>query len=104
MTITEADNGKTIRVSSESVFRIALRENPTTGYRWVSPEFDPSIVSLESNQFSITPSGQIGEAGLRNLNFAAKNIGRTRIRLQNVREWEQKMPVKRIFEITIEVE
>lgn len=55
LTLTEADKGASYTVKKDDIILISLKENPTTGYRWMLIK-DTSIISLESKKF-LMPEG-----------------------------------------------
>lgn len=81
---------------------IALRENPSTGYRWEISKFDGRIVSPEESSFSVAP-GAIGAAGRRRMTFRTRDSGAGRIELVLRRSWEPASAAVARWAIAIEV-
>jgi predicted secreted protein len=82
-------------------FRIVLKSNPTSGYRWL-PTFDKSIINLISHDFQpFSPSG-IGQSGEDVFIFRAVNRGSDNLRIAYKRGWEKRSVAERIFVINVE--
>lgn len=74
---------------SKSVITIALKENGTTGYRWVQKTDDESIIKLtKDNYLAPLPNGMVGAPGTRVFTFEAKSAGKTKIVFSYERDWE----------------
>ena len=69
MILNEKDSGCTYKVKSGAMLTLRLLENPTTGYRWTIENGS----GLEPVGDQIEPGGMIGAAGVRVLQFCAKN-------------------------------
>ena len=94
------DNGRTVSVTTQTVFSIELEENPTTGYRWSVPQFDGKYLELESDQFSPATGTGVGGGGIRQFSFRVKTPGKSNVRLVRARSWEKDSQGPE-FEITV---
>ena len=103
LSVTSADNGKAFEVRQDGTVVIHLRENPTTGYRWVIDKVDNHILAIQSTDYSQTPSGGIGGGGERRLTFKAIQAGATLLQLKLWQEWEGEKSVTERFTVTIQV-
>ena len=100
---TNHDTGKTVHVSTDDLFNIALDSNPTTGYSWEILPYDESIVKVIKSNYSPN-SDRMGSNGKRIIEFKAFGKGRTSLELLYLRVWEKhKLPIKK-FKITVIVE
>jgi inhibitor of cysteine peptidase len=70
-------------------FKIELRSNPSTGYRWHLVFFNNSILKLISSEFVPNLTNQIGSSGIERFNFEATKEGRTSIKIVYRRAWEK---------------
>jgi inhibitor of cysteine peptidase len=101
VTFQAKDNGKTVSVPVGQHFRVVLKENPTTGYKWDVPEFDEQCLSLESNDYTLADGGGVGGGGVRQFEFAVRSACKTTLRLVNKRSWEKNVMPAAGFEITV---
>jgi inhibitor of cysteine peptidase len=102
LTLTQEQNGQTVKTRSGNTFIIQLPENPTTGYRWSLLLADSSIVELVSDEV-FHGSSTIGSGGQRRLTFRAKNIGSTQLKLSLFRPWEGRLSSSEEYHITLVV-
>jgi len=87
MTLTEADNGKTVTVRVGETVAVTLQENASTGYRWAIDGAGPALVTVHGPDASY-PSGAVGSGGLVRWAFEAKAPGATNVALKRWRPWE----------------
>lgn len=95
------DTGTTANVPVGRRFQILLEENPTTGYRWLEPEFDKACLRLESADYVSHQGGGIGGGGIRQFKFSVTAPCRTTIHLVNKRSWETNAAPQKRFELTV---
>jgi predicted secreted protein len=93
---------KTIEIKAGQYFKIALRSNPSTGYRWQLAEpLNEKIISNAGQTF-IPPENQIPGAGGKEIwNFISINQGSTDISFKYIRPWEKN--VKPVRESTFKI-
>jgi inhibitor of cysteine peptidase len=94
------DAGKSVTLSAGARFFIELEENPTTGYKWSSPEFDEKVLALSSDEYTPAEGAAIGGGGMRKFEFVARTAGRTVIRLGYRQPWMPNAPPEATFELT----
>jgi inhibitor of cysteine peptidase len=87
MSKREEDHALTVRRGEK--FKIELRSNPSTGYRWHLVFFNKSILKLISSEFVPNLTNQIGSSGIERFNFEATKEGRTSIKIVYKRAWEK---------------
>src|SRR5215471_5276028 len=75
VTLTEADNGRSIMVSLGERVILRLNENPSTGFRWVVDKGDNGIIELSGTDYVQAPGSALGGGGHRVFVFEAKRSG-----------------------------
>ena len=85
---------KTLQLKSGDLVRIALAENPTTGYNWkyANPFEDAlGIYSVQMDDFEkSTEEGAVGKGGVRTIVLKAEKSGSENFEIVYVRSWEYK--------------
>ena len=102
ITLTRADEGRTVDVHAGDTVLVRLEENPTTGYRWAAEAGDDQVVALESSDY-VQPGSAVGGGGERLFTFRAKKAGSATVRLKLWREWEGETSVARTFTVAVRV-
>ena len=102
---TYSDSGKTISVTIDQEFIIALGSNPTTGYSW-QPDFDQAIIALVESKYEPgkkASEGVVGAGGVEHFRFKTLKTGETEITLVYKRPGEEPTPqdVTKIFTVSI---
>jgi len=89
ITLTEANDGKAIRVRQGDEIVLGLPENASTGYRWHVARSD-GLDEKEAGEREDpkSPNPQVGGGGRRKFRFVAKGPGSGRLELKHWREWE----------------
>ncbi|WP_166481918.1 protease inhibitor I42 family protein [Scytonema sp. UIC 10036] len=103
VTLSSIDNGKTITLKRGQMLVIRLDENPTTGYRWSTPNLSTQVLQLKNDQFNQFSHGAIGSGGQRVFIFQANHPGQIKLQLKNWREWSGEESTIERFETTIQV-
>lgn len=80
-------------------FDIALKGNPSTGYRW-QPQFDSTLISLVDQRYE-SENKKTGSAGLEIFTFRALKACKTDIVMVLRRQWEKESIQREIFEVLI---
>ena len=104
ITLTDADNGKTIQVQVGAEIMINLKENPTTGYRWAVDQADDKVLPLQSSNYAITPGGGVGGGGIRTFTFIAKQPGTVHLQLKQWRDFVGNSSIINRYNVTIQVQ
>ncbi len=104
ITLTNADNGKTIQVQVGTEIMINLKENPTTGYRWAVDQTDDKVLPLQSSNYAITPGGGVGGGGTRTFTFITKQPGTVHLRLKQWRDFIGDSSIINRYNVTIQVQ
>ena len=99
----EQDNGQSARVSLGATIEVALKENPTTGYKWSRPLFEERLLALESDEFVREKQAGVGGGGIRRFVFSAREKGATSIHLKHQRPWQNEEQAVATFELRVEI-
>jgi inhibitor of cysteine peptidase len=105
--LTDADNGKTIKVVVGKPLTIALEGNITTGYGWQTGKIDGASVRAEGKpEYAAKkhPAGMVGVGGTFVFRFKAVKPGKSEIKLVYLRPWEKDTPPAKSFVVKIEAE
>jgi len=103
VTLTSADNGRSLDVHAGDTIVITLAENPTTGYRWELAPSDGRVVKLVFDRFEMAPDPAVGSGGTHEFHVAAKAPGRAAIELGLRRSWTPDQPPLESFSVTVAV-
>ena len=102
--VTEAENGKSIRIKNGEIFILQLRENPSTGYSWelnVSEGLDILSDGYTQDQ---APEGQVGVPGTHSWTIEAVSLGSQQVNGIYKRPWENMTGTEENFTLNVEVE
>jgi predicted secreted protein len=103
VTLTQADDGRSVDVDQGDEVVIELPENPITGYRWaVVPTHEPLLSLVRTD--SALVSGGIGAPSVRAFTFKANVSGSAQIELKNWREWEGDSSVRSRFTVSVHIQ
>jgi len=102
--LTEANDGKAIRVREGDEIVLELPQNASGGYRWHIARAD----GLDEKEIGEPerpkgPNPQVGSGGTRKFRFVAKSPGNARLELKHWREWEGDKSVLARFGVDITV-
>lgn len=103
ITLTQADNGKTVDVPQGDAITILLPENPTTGFRWAIAQTNNQVVTIDGDDYTVAAGSGIGGGGTRSLVLKALQPGTVFFQLKLWREWEGDSSIRDRFEVTIRV-
>lgn|SRR5262245_20035058 len=103
LTLTEADDGRTISVQTGDEVAIRLPETPTTGCRWHVERMD-GHVAHEGDTFTLHPDVKFGSGGVRELRFRATGVSTARLQLKRWQPWEGERTVDARFAVTIQID
>jgi inhibitor of cysteine peptidase len=103
ITLTGADQRKTVDLRVGDVVILRLEENVTTGYRWAIGSGGGDVVALQSSEHVQSPGSAIGGGGERVFSFKGTRPGVVAIQLKLWREWEGDKSISRTFVVTLRV-
>jgi inhibitor of cysteine peptidase len=108
VTLTEADNGRSVQAHPSDEIVLRLPENATTGYRWHVDRAE-GILEQEEDDYERPPGWdepgpdvQIGRGGVRRFRFRVCAPGTSRLELKHWQEWDERSVTER-FAVDIEV-
>ena len=103
ITLTQADQGKSITLQLEQTLVVELPENPTTGFRWAIARNDEETLALRDSDYSPAAGVGVGGGGRRTFTFVARKPGSVILQLKLWREWEGDSSITQRFGVTIDV-
>jgi inhibitor of cysteine peptidase len=87
ITLTEADNDRSVALKVGQAIAVTLPENASTGYRWAVDGADAALLTVRDPEASY-PSGALGSGGHVTWTFVTKAPGATTVTLKRWRHWE----------------
>lgn len=102
MTLTDADDGKTVELHPGDTVVVRLSENPTAGYRWAIDALDTRMASAEEGEY-IGRSDTTGSGGQAQWILKANKSGTTEVRLKLWRHFEGDSSIQKRFAFTMTV-
>jgi len=102
LTVTEAQNGKTLAMMVGETLSLQLPENPTSGHAWTFARLDETRLQLLESTFRAEGSG-VGTGGIERWTLRAVSPGETRIELKRWRPWEGERSVVERFWVDITI-
>lgn len=117
VTATDADNGKTIKVTEGSLFTLKLGANATTGYEWKVTRTDRTFAYPSVSDYVAPPAhGPVGAGGTQVFKWSTdavsdahgtpvmSKVGKHDVVVEYRRSWEPaSKPAAKTFKITVEV-
>ena len=102
--ITEAENGKSIRIKNGEIFILQLRENPSTGYSWELNVSEGLNILSDGYTQDQAPEGQVGVPGTHSWTIEAVSLGSQQVNGIYKRPWENMTGTEENFTLALEVE
>jgi inhibitor of cysteine peptidase len=99
----DKDNGAQVQVERGAKITIELKENPTTGYRWMISSIDEAFLVPADDTFVPPDQKTPGAGGLRRFFFRAKSEGSTTLTLINKRAWQRDDQAIDTFKLRIRI-
>lgn len=85
----EEDASKIIEIEVGDIFKVELKENPSTGFSWHCRVDQETVIILDAEQFSPSESEQIvGAAGKHEFVFKAMKVGAAQVTFEYYQSWE----------------
>lgn len=103
LTLTRADNGKSITMQVNDLLVVSLDENPTTGFQWALDGGEGDLVGLQASEYIPANGSRVGGGGRRILTFKAQQAGMGQLQLKLWREWEGEPSIVERFTVTLQV-
>lgn len=102
VTLSAADNGRSLAVARGDRLVISLEENPTTGFRWAVESNSAAVLAPASDELAARGPA-IGAGGMRQLTYSAVAAGTSAVRLKHLRSWEGDTSIIARFAVTVTV-
>lgn len=103
LTLTQADNGKSIVMQVNDFLVVSLDENATNGFQWTVDSDGSPLVELQASEYIRATELGVGRGGQRVLTFKAEHTGTTELQLKLWREWEGESSIVKRFTITLQI-
>lgn len=104
VTVTQADNGKTVEVAKGGTLIVILEGNPgSTGYAWGLEAGNEAILKSQGDPRFTTTSNLPGAPGTFEFKFTAVSVGTATLKFVNKRPWEPNDPNVQTFSVTVNV-
>ena len=100
-TVTEANNGQRVQVSSGQVLSINLEANPSTGYSWQVSAISSNILQQTGDPEFKSDSTLVGAPGKQLIRFKVIAKGEGKLELVYHRPWEKDTPPERTFSVNV---
>lgn len=94
------DRMELIRARLNEPFTIALKSNPTTGYKWYA-DYDYYLLNLQEERYDREPTIALGAGGSSVFVFLPLKTGKTTISLVYKRPWENIVADTKTFYVEI---
>lgn len=106
LSVTEADNGKTVTVTEGQDLLVKLPSNPSTGYSWNVVATDRSFGYPSETKFFPDGAG-VGSGGVERLTWKTKTplplVGEHTVKMEYKRAWETSVPAAKTFSFTVRI-
>ena len=104
ITLTRADDGRTVELRPGDDVTLRLEENPTTGYQWTLEPTSGEVVALRASDHVRAPGAAVGGGGERVFTLRAEKAGSATVRAKLWRAWEGDRSVTGTFSVTLRVQ
>ena len=102
LTLTEADDGKSVELRAGDTLVVRLHENPTTGFRWALDDPVPKIVRVRGSEY-LGQSDAVGSGGDVLWSLEAVMPGKTQIAFKLWRHWEGDISIRKRFAVPLSI-
>lgn len=106
LTLTEADDGKTVTVTKGQNVVVKLQSSPSTGYRWKVTETNRTFGYPASTVF-LKNGDAVGAAGVERMTWKTSGplpmTGTHRVKLEYKRPWEENASPAKTFTFSVKV-
>jgi inhibitor of cysteine peptidase len=104
ISVTEADNGRTVTLASGDTLMVSLGSTPGTGFGWKVAKVDRKVLKETGKPELIhSPNPMPGAPATQRFRFVVSGEGTTRLELEYVRPWERGVPPARTFHLGVTV-
>lgn len=113
--LSDADNGKTVRLARGGKVIVSLESNPTTGFSWYAGEMAGPELALSGEPTFVPPASTspvVGAAGTQVFTFATTDVGMpppgtpavVQVTLEYKRAFEPNTPPEKTFKFTVKID
>ncbi len=113
--LSDADNGKTVRLARGGTVIVALQSNPSTGFSWYAGEMAGPELKLSGEPTFVPPTSTspvVGAAGTQVFTFVTTDVGMpppgtpavVQVALEYKRGFEPNTPPEKTFKFTVEID
>ncbi len=106
LSLTEADDGKTVNVVEGQNVLVKLKSNPTTGYKWEVVSTNRTFGYPSATKF-FPNGGAVGSGGIERFTWKTKGalslVGTHTVKMEYKRSWETNVPAAKTFTFTVNV-
>jgi predicted secreted protein len=107
VTVTQADNGKSLNLPQRAILTVTLPSNGTTGYQWQAVAVPPNL-KLAASDYAAPPSARgpavAGEGGSQSFLFHTVASGSGTLQLVYRPAWNPKAQPDETFRLNVQVE
>ena len=101
VTVSDGDNGKSIKVPLNGTLQVTLTSNASAGYRW-SLRGDPSpLMMVHSSTSDAGEAPVVGAAGKQEFKLTATNKGTAIVKFEYARAWEKNTAPAKTFWVKV---
>ena len=107
LSITDADNGKTVTITKGQSLLVKLKSNPTTGFNWLVASTDRSFGHAASARYVANSGGAVGSGGLQLFTWKTTSplvtVGSHKVKLEYGRPWGTDLAPAKVFTFTVKI-
>jgi inhibitor of cysteine peptidase len=108
LSITDADDNKTVTLAKGQSILVKLSSNPTTGYKWSVVSTDRTFGYPSAEKFfASSPGGPVGSGGVQRFTWKTSSplnmVGSHTVKLEYKRSWETNAPPAKTFTFTVKI-
>lgn len=106
LSLTDADDGKTVTITKGQSLLVKLQSNPTTGYKWSVVSTDRTFGYPALERF-VKNGDAVGSGGLQRFTWKTSSplnmVGSHTVKLEYKRSWETNVAAAKTFTFTVKV-
>ena len=103
ITLTTADDGRTICCEPGTELVVMLPESASTGHRWAVDVVDDEVLTVAGSSFTPPSAEAVGTGGTNAFTIRVVGTGEAALRLKLWRPWEGDRSTIRRFGVTVRV-
>jgi inhibitor of cysteine peptidase len=94
VTVSNADDGRTVEIDQGDTIVVDLEENISTGYSWMLEDLPESVMQVVDDSRIAASGARLGAPGRRRITIAASGPGEATIKASLRRPWERGRPAQ----------